>query len=291
MPDSLSPELFETERVRAGVESSTGAGAARTAKEPQETHGGGRRGAGASATTATLLGRLHHWWILFVAGALLLIFGPPVLLVSWLVGRREWVYPLALWGGRQWLRLSGMRVRVRGLEQLDPQQTYIFAANHRSYLDTATLFAHLGRRIGLFAKKELLKVPILGVGMGFVNIMAIDRSNRERALTTVRAATERIRSGVSFGVFVEGTRARPGELLPFKKGAFYMALETGVSVVPVAMKNTDRLMGKDEGTARPGTIEMVILPPVETGGLSTDEDVKSLMTEVRARIAAELERA
>ncbi|HEY9403641.1 MAG TPA: lysophospholipid acyltransferase family protein, partial [Pyrinomonadaceae bacterium] len=252
-------------------------------------HGG--RDAGATrATRPTLLGRLHHWWILFVAGALLLIFGPPVLLVAWMAGRREWVYPIALWGARQWLRLSGMRVRVRGLEQLDPRQTYIFIANHRSYLDTATLFAYTGRRVGLFAKKELLKVPILGVGMGFVNIMAIDRSNRERALDTVRAATERIRSGVSFGVFAEGTRARPGELLPFKKGAFYMAIETGVSVVPVAMKNTDRLMGKGEGTARPGTIEMVILPPVETRGLSTDEDVRRLADEVRARVAEELGR-
>lgn len=238
----------------------------------------------------TLLGRLHYWWILFVAGALLLVFGPPVLSVSWLAGRREWVYPIALWGGRQWLRLSGMRVRVRGLEQLDPRRTYIFTANHRSYLDTATLFCHLGRRIGLFAKKELLKVPILGYGMGYVNILAIDRSNRERALETVRAATERIRSGVSFGVFAEGTRARPGQLLPFKKGAFYMAAETGAAVVPVAMKHTDVLMGKGESTARPGTIEMVILPPIDTAGLSTDEDIKRLAVEARARIAEELER-
>ena len=264
--------------MRAGGESSTETGAARTAAN---TTAPGR---------ATLLERLHHWWILFVAGALLVIFAPPVLFVAWLAGRREWLYPMAMWGARQWLRLSGMRVRVRGLEQLDPRQTYIFTANHRSYLDTATLFAYTGRRIGLFAKKELLKVPILGYGMGFVNILAIDRSNRERALTTVRKATESIRSGVSFGVFAEGTRARPGELLPFKKGAFYMAVETGVSVVPVAMKNTDRLMGKSEGTARPGTIEMVMLPPISTKGLSTDEDVKRLTAEVRARVAEELAR-
>jgi 1-acyl-sn-glycerol-3-phosphate acyltransferase len=283
MPDSLSEKLFDAESVRAGGESSTDAGEARTTTQnraaPQLA---------AARAQSSLAGRLHYWWILFVAGALLLIFGPPVLLVAWLAGRREWVYPIALWGGRQWLRLSGMRVRVRGLEQLDPRRTYIFIANHRSYLDTATLFCHLGRRIGLFAKKELLKVPILGFGMGFVNIMAIDRSNRERALVTVRAATERIRSGVSFGVFAEGTRARPGELLPFKKGAFYMALETGVSVVPVAMKNTDVLMGKGSNVARAGTIEMVILPPIETNELSTDEDAKRLLAEVRARIAEEL---
>jgi 1-acyl-sn-glycerol-3-phosphate acyltransferase len=287
MPDSLSEKLFDAESVCAGGESSTDASAPRTATDVAGA-GTVEGRLGAERAKATLVGRLHHWWILFVAGVLLLIFGPPVLLVSWLAGKHEWVYPIALWGGRQWLRLSGMRVRVRGLEQLDPRRTYIFTANHRSYLDTATLFCHLKRRIGLFAKKELLKVPILGFGMGFVNIMAIDRSNRERALQTVRAATERIRSGVSFGVFAEGTRARPGQLLPFKKGAFYMAIETGVSIVPVAIKHTDVLMGKGTGVARPGTIEMVILPPIETTGLSTDEDVKRLSEEVRARVAEEL---
>ena len=219
---------------------------------------------------------------------LLLIFGPPAILVSWAARHREWVYPWALWGGRQWLRLSGMKVRVRGREHLDPRQTYVFISNHRSYLDTATIFCYVGRRIGLLAKKELLKVPILGYGMGYVNVMAIDRSNRERAIETVQAATERIRSGISFGVFAEGTRSLPGHLLPFKKGAFYMAIEAGVAVVPVAMKNTDALMGKGTGEARAGTIEMVLLPPVSTAGLSTDEDVKRLINQVHTSIAEEL---
>jgi len=220
---------------------------------------------------------------------LLLILGPPSLLVSYLAGRRHWLYPWARFGARNWLRLSGMRVRVRGREHLDPQQTYIFISNHRSFLDTATLFYHTGRRIGLLAKKELRKIPILGYGMGYVNIMAIDRSNRTRALETVRAATERIKSGISFAVFAEGTRARPGQLLPFKKGAFYMAIEADVPIVPVAMKNTDMLMGKGTGVSRPGTIEMVILPPVPTAGLVTDEDVERLIRTVRARIARELQ--
>jgi 1-acyl-sn-glycerol-3-phosphate acyltransferase len=238
----------------------------------------------------TLSGRLLYWWSLFVAAMLLLILGPPVLFVAWLARRREWVYPWADFGGRAWLRWSGMRVVVRGLEQLGARQTYVFISNHRSYLDTATLFCYTGRRMGILAKKELLKVPILGFGMGFVNVMAIDRSNRERAIVTVQAATERIRSGVSFGVFAEGTRARPGKLLPFKKGAFYMAIEAGVPIVPVAMKNTDRLMGKGTGQARPGTIEMVILPPVETKGIKTDSDVQQLIARVHREIAQELEK-
>jgi 1-acyl-sn-glycerol-3-phosphate acyltransferase len=235
-----------------------------------------------------LAGRLHYWWSLFLAGALLVILGVPVLIVARLAGKPELVYPWAFFGGRTWLRLSGIKVRVKGKELLDPKQTYVFIANHRSYLDTATLFAYLGRRIGVLAKKELLKVPILGYGMGFVNVMAIDRSNRERALATTSAATARIRSGVSFGVFAEGTRAKPGELLPFKKGAFYMAVDAGVPIVPVAIKNTDVLMGKGTGQAKPGTIELVILPQVPTQGLASDEDIKRLVERVHAMVAEEL---
>ena len=232
--------------------------------------------------------RLHYWWSLFVAGALLAICGPPVLLVAWLAGKHDWVYPWALFGARVWLRLSGVRIKVKGLELLDRKQTYVFVSNHRSYLDTAAMFIYTGRRIGLLAKKELLKVPVLGVGMGFVNVMAIDRTNRESAIRTTEAAAKRIKSGVSFAVFVEGTRAKPGELLTFKKGAFYMARQAGVPVVPVAIRNSDVLMGKGTGEARPGTIEMIFLPPVDTSNLSTDEDIDQLIAGVRNSIAEAL---
>jgi len=246
-----------------------------------------------SSTTGhrSLTRRLHYWWSLFVAGALLGLLGPPILLFSWLVNKHELVYPWALFGARNWLRLSGVRVKVRGLELLDPKQTYVFVSNHRSYLDTAAMFVFTGRRIGLLAKKELLKVPVLGVGMGFVNVMAIDRTNRESAIRTTEAAARRIQSGVSFAVFVEGTRAKPGELLPFKKGAFYMARQAGVPVVPVAIKNSDVLMGKGTGEARSGTIEMVFMPPVDTVGMTTDEDMNQLIASVRDSIARELTRS
>jgi 1-acyl-sn-glycerol-3-phosphate acyltransferase len=246
----------------------------------QESNTPGRR---------SFIRRLHYWWSLFVAGTLLGLLGPPILLFSWLVNKHELVYPWALFGARQWLRLSGVRVEVRGLELLDPKQTYVFVSNHRSYLDTAAMFIYTGRRIGLLAKKELLKVPVLGVGMGFVNVMAIDRTNLESAIRTTEAAAKRIQSGVSFAVFVEGTRAKPGELLPFKKGAFYMARQAGVPVTPVAIKNSDVLMGKGTGEARAGTLEMVLLPPVETASIETDEDINRLIASVRASIATELE--
>lgn len=236
----------------------------------------------------SLIRRFHYWWSLLVAGALLLVLGPPILIFAWLVNKHDLVYPWASFGANAWLRLSGVNVKVTGLELLDPRETYVFVANHRSYLDTATIFVYIGRRIGLLAKKELLKVPILGVGMGFVNVMAIDRSNRERAIETVDAAVKRIQSGVSFAVFVEGTRAKPGELLPFKKGAFYMAKQAGVPVVPVAIKHSDGLMGKGTGEAKGGTIHMVIMPPVSTSNIETDTDIIGLINTVRGSIAKEL---
>src|SRR5262245_51962829 len=162
-----------------------------------------------SSTDRSLIRRLHYWWSLTAAGALLLFLGPPIIILAWIVNKHDLVYPVATFGAKWWLKLSGTRVVVKGMENIDPKQTYVFVSNHRSYLDTATLFISCGRRIGLLAKKELLKVPVLGVGMGFVNVMAIDRSNRERAIKTAEAAAERIRRGVSFAVFVEGTRAKP----------------------------------------------------------------------------------
>ena len=227
-------------------------------------------------------------WSWFVAGFLLLVFAPPVLLLGILFKKQDWIYWWANWGARNWLRWTGVKVRVDGREQLDPNQTYVFVANHWSYLDAAPLFAYTGRRMGMVAKKELLKAPILGYGMGFVNVIAIDRSNRDRAVESLKIATERLRAGVSFGVCPEGTRAKPGEMLPFKKGAFHMAAQAGVPIAPIALKHADVLMGKGTGEAWPGTIEMVFLPPVETNAVKTDEDLTMLVRRVQEMIMKEL---
>ncbi|MCZ2390165.1 MAG: 1-acyl-sn-glycerol-3-phosphate acyltransferase [Acidobacteria bacterium] len=233
-------------------------------------------------------GKLRYWWCWLAAGSMLLVLGIPSLLFLWLINRKIWLYPLALFGARTWLKACGAKVQVTGLENLDPERSYVFAANHRSYLDTATLFAYAGKRMGLVAKKELLKVPVMGQGMSFVNIIAIDRSNPEKARESMAKARSVMDSGYSFGVFVEGTRALPGQLLPFKKGAFHLAIQTNADIIPVAIKNTDVLMGKRTGVAYPGVIEMVLLPPVpvkERSGAVTPLD---LLLETRAAIVEEL---
>ena len=236
------------------------------------------------SSKSRIAGKLRYWWCWFAASMLLLVVGAPGVAFLWIINRRLWLYPLALWGAKTWLRLCGARVRVIGAENLDPDRSYVFASNHRSYLDTAALFRYSGRRIGLVAKKELLKAPVLGQGMGFVNIIAIDRSNAERARVSMEKARSVMEAGYSFGVFVEGTRAMPGELLPFKKGAFHLAIQTDAPIVPVAITNTDWMMGKRTGVAYPGEIEIHLLKPIETEG----RDVMDLLRETRGAIANQL---
>jgi 1-acyl-sn-glycerol-3-phosphate acyltransferase len=234
-----------------------------------------------------LAGKLRYWWCWFAAGAMLLVIAAPALIVLWIINRRTWLYPIANWGAKTWLRACGAEVAVSGTELLNERTSYVFVSNHRSYLDTAALFRYSGRRMGLVAKKELLKVPVLGQGMSFVNIIAIDRSDPERALRSMEKARQVMDKGYSFGVFAEGTRAMPGELLPFKKGAFHLALQTGAPIVPVAILNTDNMMGKGTGVAFPGVIEMVFGEPIETAGMS-ERDIPDLIAAGREFIARQL---
>jgi 1-acyl-sn-glycerol-3-phosphate acyltransferase len=235
-----------------------------------------------------LAGKIRYWWCWLAASAMLLFIGAPALLALWILDRRESLYPLALWGAKTWLKACGAKVKVIGQKNINPDNSYVFVSNHRSYLDTAALFRYAGKRIGLVAKKELLKAPVLGQGMGFVNVIAIDRTNPERALQSMERARQVMERGYSFGVFAEGTRAMPGEFLPFKKGAFHLALQTHAPIVPVAIRNTDWMMGKRTGVAYAGTIEIVLGKPIETAG-KTEKDIPSLIEQTRSVIASELD--
>lgn len=236
------------------------------------------------SSKSRLSGKIRYWWSWFVAGFLLLVIGPPSLIILGLINQKMWLYPIARFGANLWLRSCGAKIELRGGEDLSQEESFVFVSNHRSYLDTATLFFHTGHKMGLVAKKELLKVPILGQGMHYVKIFAIDRTNPERARKSMEKARKVMEDGYSFGVFAEGTRAMPGELLPFKKGAFHLAIQTNSRIVPVAIKNTDWMMGKRRGVGYAGTIEMTLLPPVETEG----KEMRDLIAEVRGAIAAEL---
>jgi 1-acyl-sn-glycerol-3-phosphate acyltransferase len=235
-----------------------------------------------------VVGKLRYWWSWLVVSFIILFIAAPIMIIYRFRKKRDGFFEWCDWGSRIWLKTCGVKVNVTGYENLEDGQQYVFISNHRSYLDTATLYAFAGRRVGLVAKKELLKVPIFGYGMAIANVIAIDRTNRASARRSMDKAREIVQDGYSFGVFAEGTRAMPNELLPFKKGAIHLALQTQAPIIPVVFKNTDELMGKKKGVAYSGTIEMVLLPPIETKGKTAENDLMDLLVESRQAVATVL---
>ncbi len=234
-----------------------------------------------------LVGKIRYWWSWLVVGTLIIFIATPLMIFYRFRKKRDGFFDWCDWGARLWLRSCGVKVCVKGKENLEQNRQYVFVSNHRSYLDTATLYVFAGRRVGLVAKKELLKVPIFGYGMAIANVIAIDRTDSEKAKESIEKACNIMDDGYSFGVFAEGTRAMPGELLPYKKGAIHLALQTHAPIIPVVFKNTDQLMGKRTGVAYAGTIEMVLLPAIETEG-KTESDLMELLVQTRESAAKEL---
>jgi len=220
-----------------------------------------------------------------------LLVGPVGLLVALAVGRPDVLYRLAVFGVRLGLRLTGIRFVVEGAEHVRPGRAAIYAVNHASNLEPPIVFLVLRPtfpRLQILYKAELRKLPILGRAFDVAGFVPIDRTNREQSDQAVARAVRQLQAGNSFVVFPEGTRSRTGELLPFKKGAFLIALRAQAPIVPVAILGARDAMRKGSPIIWPVTIHVKIGPAVETAGLSVD-DRDRLIDTVRGAIAMMLE--
>jgi 1-acyl-sn-glycerol-3-phosphate acyltransferase len=150
------------------------------------------------------------------------------------------------------------------MDHIDPGAAYVYMANHQSMFDILALLGHLPVQFRWVAKKELFRIPIFGYSMARVGYISIDRSNRQSAIQSLRAAAQRIAQGVSVVVFPEGTRSSDGEIKPFKKGGFYLATDSGRPIVPVVIWGTRQVMPKGKLSIRPGPIVLSINKPIET---------------------------
>jgi 1-acyl-sn-glycerol-3-phosphate acyltransferase len=182
------------------------------------------------------------------------------------------------------LRVAGIRVGAEWRAQLDPAKKYLFFSNHLSNLDPPALIPLLPGRTSIFIKRSLLRIPLLGYGMKLAGFIPVRREGTvEGAKENVDRAAAEMKRGVHITSFVEGTRSPDGRLLPFKKGPFYLAMETCAPVVPVTIRGTEKLMPKGSLKVRPGTVRIIFHPPLDPANYATRED---LMEAVRASIAA-----
>lgn len=219
-----------------------------------------------------------------LAGLFLLLVVPPGALVlfpwTFITGKIDLIYATAMWMARTAVWLTGTRVQARGLEQIDPQGTYIFMSNHVSNLDPPILITHIPRRTSVLVKKELWKIPILGRAFTIGEFVPVDRRNRESAIESIRRAGDVMRHGISMMVYPEGTRSPDGRLLPFKKGPFHLAMETGIAVAPVTILGTAEIMPKGSAICKGGMVTLTFHPPLDPKLFDTREELMQKVANV-----------
>jgi 1-acyl-sn-glycerol-3-phosphate acyltransferase len=222
-----------------------------------------------------------------VWGLGLLILGPPCILLTRLTGWEGFVTYAATGVLKVGMFVAGIRLTVVGKERLDPDGVYVYTPNHQSFLDACVVWTSLGtpaNRPGYLFKRELLRVPILGYGVRQIGMLPVNRADHHRAVATAKIATEQLHAGRSFAVFPEGTRTKDGRLGAFKKGAFRMAVDARVPIVPVSIEGAYQAMPWGTLRVRAVPIVLTVHEPIPTAGLGPD-DVDELLDKTRSVIA------
>ena len=197
------------------------------------------------------------------------------------------VLALARLWSRVILGVPGVKLEVTMRARLEPGRPYIFMANHASMVDIWAVFVTIPASFRFIAKKQLARIPLFGWAMAAGRFIFIDRQNAVAARRSMEEAARRIRSGQSVVIFPEGTRTRDGRLLPFKKGGFHLAIDSGAAIVPVAIRGSRAIMPRGAALIRAGTVAVEVDEPIPTDGM-TASDREALMVKVRGRVAAML---
>lgn len=198
---------------------------------------------------------------------------------------------LAAWAERV-MRHTRMQVDVRGRENLERGRTYVVMSNHQSHMDVPVLYWVLGPNMRMVAKKELFELPVFGRAIREAGFVCVDRQNHERAIASLADAKQHLASGAHIWIAPEGTRSATGALLPFKKGGFVLALETGAPVLPITISGTREVLRARGLRSRRGvSVRVVIHPAIETArftSMDRKEGRDALIAEVRGAIEAAL---
>jgi 1-acyl-sn-glycerol-3-phosphate acyltransferase len=188
------------------------------------------------------------------------------------------------WAGSTWskltLKICGIDVRVRGIENIQANGAYIFVTNHASMFDIPAIMSILPH-VRIMFKKELSYVPLWGWALRWGYHIMVDRAKGSEAMKSLDRAAKAIKTGGSVILFAEGTRTRDGKLLPFKRGAFTLAAKSGVPIVPIAINGSFKILPKSSLDIRPSPIELLMEKPIDTSHVTTREEEITLMNRVR----------
>jgi len=223
-------------------------------------------------------------WVIVIT----VVIGSLVILCSFFSRTGNVPHLMARFWANSILWVSRVKITVSGTEKLTPGGSYIYMPNHQSNADIPLLLGRLPVQFRWLAKAELFKIPLFGRAMRGVGYISIDRSNRKSAFESLARAARTIRDGTSVLIFPEGTRSRDGKLLPFKKGGFVLAVDSGVPIVPVIIRGTGDIIPKGNFMIRPAPVTMQILDPVETSDF-TRKTKDALLERIRTILSENLE--
>lgn len=221
---------------------------------------------------------------LALLGLLTLVMGLPGILLALLLPGKRLKGMLFRVVSRTYARIAlgffGIRVKGRGLSNIDPGKSYLFMSNHVSHADSPALALVIPHPLHWVFKKELSKIPVFGWFLLSCGQVMVDRSDPERSKAALAEALSGMSGNNSVMIYPEGTRSRDGSLQPFKKGGFWMALQVGLPIVPVRVSGSREVVAADSLRIRPGTVTVEVFPPIETRGRTTS-DIPDLMAWVR----------
>ncbi len=196
------------------------------------------------------------------------------------------LYFTGCWIARTAIRVAGIRIQIQGRENIPAGRACIFMANHVSNLDPPALIPNLPGRTSVFLKRSLMKLPILGYAFRLGEFIPVDRGGDvESARDAVAEAQRVLAKGLHITTFVEGARSFDGRLLPFKKGPFYLAKDSGALCIPVSIYGTEQILPRGSSRIRPGTANVVFHAAIDPAAYATRDELSDA---VRTAIASAL---
>ena len=227
---------------------------------------------------------MRSLWFFFNLIISIIIFSIPIIIIGTFNKNKNYTgYLSQIWAS--WVLWStGLNYNVHGKENIDLNSQYIFISNHVSALDIILGFVAIPLNITFLAKKELFKIPLFGLAMTAAGMIKIDRQNPEKAKASIDKATKTlIRSNFSTIIYPEGTRSESGNLLPFKKGGFVLAIKSQLPIVPFTVVGAEKALPRGSFNIIKKDINLFIGKPIETKHL-TLENKEDLIQNCRQEI-------
>lgn len=226
--------------------------------------------------------------ILFLFYTFIALLIIPLLLLCYAIGNPRPV----IWAGKNAMRIGpgvlGIRIEVNGADVVEKNRPYIFMSNHLSFLDGPLLFFVIPLPVRVILKKEIFRIPIIGLGMKLVGFVPVDRKGIKGGKKSIDHAARLMKEkGYSFLIFPEGTRSRTGRLQEFRRGGFFLATTSQSAIIPISVQGTYELMPKGKFFVKKGKIKVTFHPPVSVQGYRK-ENLPGLIEKVKNEIGSGL---